>query len=359
MCLILMVLLASGLQAASRPVKPGKDVAQPFARVWRYETAALTNVSAAADAGIVVIPLADGRIVALDPKDGNLLWSADFGGQISAPPLVSTTAVYIASARAASESQGVLRALDRDTGLALWVRDTAKPIVSEMVLADDRVYCGSSDGSVYALRAESGAPIWAFATRASVRGHVALVGDEVLVGSDDGALYSIDRDKGVENWRFQTAGPVVGRPAASPRRIIVTSGDGFAYALDPTTHRLIWRSRTGASIEAGPVLIGDDGVLVASFDNFVYLLDAKTGDRIWKRRMRGRLVSNPLPDGSGRAFVAPIRDDRLTVLGLKDGTKLAAFALDQGDELVAPPTLVGNLLLLSTDTGLLAARASE
>jgi outer membrane protein assembly factor BamB len=104
------------------------------------------------------------------------------------------------------------------------------------------------------------------------------------------------------------------------------------------------------------VPVGEDGVLVASFDNFVYMLDARTGDRTWKRRLRGRLVSDPILEGE-HAIVAPLRDDRLTVLALKNGNKIAAFALDPGDELVAPPTLAGSLLLLPTDTGLLAARA--
>jgi outer membrane protein assembly factor BamB len=356
---VLITLLTLMPQAGAARPKKTPDAPQPYARVWRYETAAMTGLRAGADEGIVVVPLADGRLVALDPNDGDLLWSADFGGQVSAPPLVTSTAVYVAIARQGSDSQGVLRAVDRATGLALWVRDLAKPVVSEMAFYENRIYCGSADGSVYAIRTDTGAPVWAFATRGSVRGHVALFGDEVLVGSDDGALYAIDREKGIEDWRYQTGGPVVGRPLVAPRRVVFTSGDGSAYAIDPVTRRLIWRSRTGAAIEAGPALVGDAGVLVASFDNFVYLLDAKSGDRVWKRRMRGRLVSDPLPDGGDRAIVAPLRDDRLTVIGLANGNKLAAFALDPGDELVGPPTLVGNLLLLPTDTGLLAARAVE
>lgn len=360
-----LIVLVAGVLTALSAVAPaaaqGKkkaDAPQLFARAWRYESAAIANTSAGADERIVVVPLADGRFVALDPTDGNLLWSADFGGQVSAPPLVTPNAVYVATSRVGTDSEGVLRAVDRATGLALWVRETAKPVVSDMIVYEGRIYCGSGDGSVYAIRADTGAPVWAFATRGAVRGHVTLFGDELFVGSDDGALYALDRETGAENWRYQTGGPVVGRPAVSARRVVVTSGDGSAYAIDFDTRKLVWRARTGASIEAGPVVV-DDGVLVASFDNFVYLLDAKTGDRVWKRRMRGRLVSDPLPDGSGRAIVAPIRDDRLTVIGLKDGNKLSAFPLDQGDELVAPPTLVGNLLLLPTDSGLLAARAAD
>jgi outer membrane protein assembly factor BamB len=359
MVLLLTVLLAVFPQTGSGPRKKAIDAPQPYARAWRYESPALAGVRAGADAGIVVVPLVDGRFVALSPDDGSLLWSADFGGEASAPPLITTNAVYVATARQGTEADGVLRALDRATGLVLWSRDLAKPIVSELTIAEGRIYCGSADGALYALRADSGSTVWRFATRGPVRGHVAFYATELLFGSDDGALYVVDRESGTEVWRFQTGGPIVGRPATIGRRIVVTSGDGSAYAVDMTTRRLVWRSRTGAAIEAGAVPVGEESVLVASFDNFLYLFDVKTGDRLWKLRMRGRLVSDPVPDGNGRAIVAPIRDDRLTVVGLKDGKRVAAFALDTDEELVGAPTHAGRMLYLPTDTGLLAARAAE
>ena len=359
MWVLLTVLLTVLPQAAPAPKRRPVDAPQPYARAWRYENPAVAGLRAGADAGIVVLPLADGRFVALSPDDGSLLWSADFGGEATAPPLVLTSAVCVATKRQGTDPDGVLRALDRATGLVVWSREVAKPIVSELIEAEGRIYCGSADGTVYALRADTGATVWSFTTRGPARGQGAFLGTDVLVGSDDGALYALDRATGAESWRFQTGGPVVGRPAVAGRRILVTSGDGSTYAIDATTRRLLWRSRTGAAIEAGPILVDETSVLVASFDNFVYLLDARTGDRLWKRRMRGRLVSDPMPDGRGRAIVAPLRDDRLTVISLKDGNKAAAFALDQDEELVGPPTAAGRMLYLPTDTGLLAARAAE
>lgn len=336
--------------------KKTRTVPVSYTRIWKYETPALAGLSAGADGGIVAVPLADGRIVALNPDDGSLLWSTDLGGIMSAPPLVTTNAVYVSTSREGVPLEGVLRSLDRSTGLTLWTREMPKPVSSNLVPYDGQLYFGSLDGSVYAVRADTGAAVWSFPTRGSVRGQIAFAGREVLVGSDDGALYSIDRTTGTELWRFQTTGPVAGRAVSTQRRLYLTSGDGSAYALDALTHKLVWRSRTGAAIEAGPVLVEDDRIVVASFDNFVYLLDAKTGDRLWKRRMNGRLVSEPAPDGQDRLLVAPLRDDRLTVLGLETGDKVAAFPLDQGDELVGPPTLAVNLLLVPTDTGLIAAR---
>lgn len=330
---------------------------QPFARVWRFESDAMSILRPGGDDTLIVAPLLDGRFVALNPSDGSLLWTADPGGAVSASPLVTAEFVIVASARPAGGAEGVLRALDRTTGLAVWVKELPKPISSEMVAADGRIYFGCTDGLVYSVRSDTGAVAWTFPTRGPVRSQILLNRNELLLGSDDAALYAIDRATGAERWRIQAGGAVVARPAVTDRRIYVASGDGVVTALDATTRRVVWRSRTGAAIEAGPVLVGDSGVLVASFDNFVYLLDAKTGDRMWKRRMRGRITSEPILDGTERVIIAPMRDDRLTVLALRDGNRLGAFALDPGESLVAPPLLSSGMLLLSTDTGLVAARA--
>lgn len=355
--LILVLLLAPQGGGARKKAAALAGAPQPFERVWRYETNALSGLRPGGDSTLVVVPLVDGKLVALNPIDGNLLWTADPGGEISASPLVTAESVVVATVRSGSDSQGVLRALDRGTGLALWVRELAKPAVSDIVVANGMIYFGSSDGSIYAVRADSGAVVWAFATRGPVRGQILVHEDDILVGSDDGALYALDRESGAERWRIQTGGAIVGRPALTAKRLYVTSGDGVTTAADAATRKVLWRSRTGAAIEAGPVLVGDDALLVASFDNFVYLLDARTGDRVWKRRLRGRIVSEPILGGPDRAIVAPLRDDRLTVLAVRDGNRVGAFALEPGDELVAPPLVTGGMLLLSTDTGLLAARA--
>lgn len=358
LAVVVTALVATGVFAGAKK-RASNDVPVPFTRAWRYETPAMTGLPAATDAEIVALPLVDGRVVALDAENGNLLWSADPGGEVSAPPLVTSTAVIVATARTGGEYEGVVRALDRATGLSLWVRELPKPVVSEIAALEDRLFCGASDGSLYSIAADSGKTIWVFSAKAAIRGQIVFHGTEILVGGDDNALHAVNLKTGVEVWRYETGGPVVGRPAVDGHRVFFTSHDGFAYAYDAATQRLLWRSRTGAAIEAGPRLVDDDAILIASFDNFVYLLDLESGDRIWKRRLGGRLVSDPIANGAGRVIVAPLREDRLTVIGVKDGNKIAAFPLDQGDELVAPPTLVDDLLLLPTDTGLLAARSAK
>lgn len=355
---LLIIVLALVPQAGgARKKAAAAGAPQPFERLWRFETNALSGLRPGGDSELVVVSLLDGKFVALNPADGNLLWTADPGGEASASPLVTSAGVVVATSRTGSESLGVIRALDRGTGLSLWVRELAKPAVSELVYADGRIYFGSSDGSVYAVRADSGAIVWAFATRGPVRGQMLVHDADILIGSDDGALYAINRDTGMEHWRVQTGGAIVGRAALTARRLYVSSGDGVTTALDVDARKVLWKSRSGAAIEAGPVIVDNIGVLVASFDNFVYLLDSRTGDRLWKRRLRGRIVSAPILGGADRAIVAPLRDDRLTVLGVRDGNRLGAFALEPGDALVAPPLVTGGMLLLSTDTGLLAARA--
>jgi outer membrane protein assembly factor BamB len=330
------------------------DLVKPIVRAWRYATPSLAGVPVAADPTLVVMAMAGGRFVAVDPRDGSLVWTAEPGGRVRVPALLATDRVYVATSRTGEPPDCVVRCLDRSTGLAVWLRELRLPVVAPMELADGRLYVGCADGMLYCLNAANGATLWTFATGAPVRGQVVFDGHAVVFGSDDGALHAVDIERGTELWRVDVDAPVVGAPVLAGRRLFVGTTDGSVLAFDASSRKRIWRVRTGAAIEASPVLVGDR-LLVASFDNFVYMLDARSGSTTWKRRLRGRLISPPLVCGE-YGIVAPLRDDKLTVVETRTGSRVSAFGLDQGDEIVAPPTLVGPLLLLPTEAGLTAAR---
>src|SRR5688572_16493342 len=57
MSLLLSILVALGPQLSS--AKTVSDAAQPFTRIWRYETPSIIDVRAAADAEIVILPLTE------------------------------------------------------------------------------------------------------------------------------------------------------------------------------------------------------------------------------------------------------------------------------------------------------------
>jgi outer membrane protein assembly factor BamB len=335
-------------------------LALPFKRSWQHLTGNAVTLSPTLDSARIYLPLAGGRVFCLDRQTGSLLWSSEPGGIISAPIVSGENAIYVVTRKIAeggSEAGASLSALDKATGLTVWVRDYPRSFTSPLALDSERIYAGSADGSLYALSSTGGEVIWKVNTQDAVRGHALVTGRAVYFGSDDGALRVVDRERGQLIWKFQTGGKIVGRPTADEHSLYFGSGDGYLYSIDLATLKLRWRSRTGAAIEASPVIIGDR-VLVASFDNFIYALSRANGDRVWKRRLENRIAADPIVEGDAM-MVAPLRGDYVAVFLNADGRRVNLYQLDREFEIVADPIFSGDMLVLATNKGLVVATATR
>jgi eukaryotic-like serine/threonine-protein kinase len=335
-------------------------LALPFKRAWQYLTNETSTLAPSIDDARIYLALVGGRVVCLDRETGSLRWTSDPGGIISAPVAVAENSVYIAALKIAddgSEAGGSLRAVDKATGLTVWVKDYERPFTSPLEIVADRIYAGSADGSFYALRSVNGNEIWKTATQDVVRCRALVTDRAIYFGGDDGALRAVEPDHGQAIWKYQAAGKVIGRPAIDERAVYFGAGDGYIYSIDILTGTLRWRSRTGAAIEASPVVVGER-VLVASFDNFVYALSRTTGDRIWKRRLENRIAAAPIVQGDA-SLVAPLRGDYVTVLLNSDGRRVNLFRLEKDSEIAADPLFSGDTLVLVTSNGVVVAKATR
>ena len=335
-------------------------LALPFKRAWHYLTDSASTVPPSVDEARIYLPLAGGRVLCLDRETGVLLWTGEPGGIITAPVAVAENSVYIATNKFAddgSEVGGSLRAVDKSTGLTVWVKDYPRPLSSPIEQGAGRIYAGSADGSFYALEAKNGEVEWKVETQDVVRGCALVTDRAIYFGSDDGALRAVELERGQLIWKYQTSGKVVGQPALDDHAIYFGSADGYVYSVDILTGKLRWRSRTGAAVEASPVIAGDR-VLDASLDNFVYALARSTGDRIWKRRLENRIISAPIVEGDA-SLIAPLHGDYVAVFLNADGRRVNLYHLDKDFEIVADPIFTRGTLVLSTSKGLVVATATR
>jgi len=335
-------------------------LALPFKRVWQYLTDSSSTLAPSVDDSRIYLALAGGRVICLDRESGTLLWTSEPGGMIVAPVAIGENSVFIASQRISddgSEGGGSLRAVDKATGLTVWVKDYPRSFASALTLAANRIYAGSTDGSFYAVASTSGDVVWRVETQDVVHGHALITDRAVFFGSDDGAMRAVDPVHGELIWKYQAVGRIIGRPALDEHAIYFGSGDGYVTSVDSLTGKLKWRSRTGAAVEASPVIAGDR-VLVASFDNFVYALARSTGDRIWKRRLENRIISAPIVEGDA-SLVAPLRGDYVATFFNFDGHRVNIYQLEKDFEIVADPVFSGDTLVLATNKGLVVAKTTR
>lgn len=342
-------------------IRNSNDVtlSQPLTIRWRYDSPFTLNLTPASDIDRIYLPLANGTIVALRAKDGQLYWRSEMGGELSASPVADDVAVYVASEMKADltkpapgerRAMGTLRALGRDGGVTQWMRTLALPLRGSLAISGAKLIAGGQDGRVYAFNRKTGEIIWSYTYGARFNGHPVEVDGRVYLGSDDGNLLAIDAETGKLLWRYRTRGPVRGPVAVAHGAVHFGSGDGYFYSVNAKWGKLVWRKRTGASVES--VTLAGETLLVASLDNFVYGFSLG-GRRLWKKQLGGRISAQPLTAADGALFT-PLTSLAGIVLGLPDGKQINS--LPTGEEITtsAAPIAVGDAVLVTTEHGLLA-----
>lgn len=333
------------------------DLSQPLTISWRYESNLTLNLTPAFDDARVYLPLAGGTIVSLMAASGQLNWRSEIGGELSASPVADQSGVYVASETGKPETgarraTGALRALGREGGVTQWMRTLAMPLRGSLTLANGKLFAGSSDGKIYAFDSKNGEARWLYDYGQPLNSQPVVSGSRVYIGSDDGNLLALEESTGKLLWHYRTKGVVRGPVANGNDVVYFGSGDGYVYAVNATNGRLLWRKRTGAGVQA--VVRAGEELLVASLDNFVYKFSL-AGARLWKSRLPGRISSQPFV-ARGAALFMPLSSSAGVVLELRDGRQ--ANLLPVGGEITtsAAPIAVGDIVLLTTEHGLLAFR---
>ena len=153
------------------------------------------------------------------------------------------------------------------------------------------VFVAGSDGMVRAVDAESGQPKWEAFTGGALRLPPTVADGRVLAGSGDGWVYAWEATTGRQLWRFRAAPverriPVYGQlmstwPAASGVLVedsvayvaagIVNYDGTHVYALDAATGRLKWQNSTSGHMDpVGRTGVSGQGQLLA-FDGRLWL----------------------------------------------------------------------------------------
>lgn len=193
---------------------------------------------------------------------------------------------------------------DSLTGIA-WTFKTGGRIFSSPVIADERLFIGSDDGSLYALNVKDGSLFWDYRTEGRVSSTPALFENKVAFISFDGNVYCLDQKTGKEIWKFKTAGEKVfsapgihgmpekdrklddpwdmflSSPVVANGILYVGCGEGMFYALDAQTGEKKWEFKTGDVIHSSPAY-SSKTVYFGSWDSYLYALNAETGSLKWK-----------------------------------------------------------------------------
>lgn len=213
------------------------------AYVWKngHKHNSITNVCTdrIADGALLANGYWVGRFC-YDSSDGSLLWEKkDTQNRYSTctPAVEGDTFVYTGRNsiwQVAARTGEVLKQADYPYRF-----DTR----SEPLIADGRLYVGTSDAGLLAVDLSTMKKTWLFATKPSliytspysksyeksVECSPVLFGENVVFGANDGYVYCIRRSDGAFVWRINVGLPVISRPSVDSDRMFISDFGGNIY----------------------------------------------------------------------------------------------------------------------------------
>ena len=281
----------------------------------------------AVDGGKVFVASSFAEVLALDAKDGHILWRTAASGPIRTAPTCKNGRVFVTTI------SNETIAFDANTGKQLWshtgiteqacLLGGASPAVSDNV-----VIVAYSSGEIYALQAENGHVLWSDTLTSAVRidtvssiPHIhagpVIEGGKVFAVSHGGKMIAIDLKTGVREWQREIGG--LHAPVVAGQWLFVLSNHGEIFCVQKNTGSIRWVSALPkASVDdkesiywSGPVIANDQLVFAGSNGQvqFVNVTDGK--------------ISKTL-SFSGQTFLSPVIANK-TLFILNDQAELYAW----------------------------------
>jgi outer membrane protein assembly factor BamB len=293
--------------------------------LWDVDTDSRVSGGPGGGLGLILIGTEDAEVIALDAANGAELWRARVSSEVLATPAVGLDTVVLHTI------DGKLIGLEAATGQERWRFDREIPVLtlrgsSSPVIEGAVAYCGLAGGKLVAVDIRTGAPIWDLSVSvprgrselerlADIDGDPLLIGNDVFVTTFQGEVASVTQRGGALNWKRSLS--AYNGPDADWRHVYVSDAEGVLWALDADSGNALWRQEQLKLRRLSPPAVFGDYVVVGDYQGYLHWVSPEDGALVARQRI-----------GSGPISTRPrVVGETLYVLGA-DG-ELAAIALPQ------------------------------
>ena len=290
---------------------------------WRIDTKEPLSGGVGADAGLVVVASKKGAVLTYDVS-GKLVWKSQVSSEVLMAPRISEGVVVVRS------GDGKIYALNAKDGTPKWeYRFNLPPLLlrsdSGVVITRSIVLAGLAAGKVVALNLESGAVLWD-ATLAQPKGANELEritdiaaaptieSDQACAITFQGRVGCYDIVRGTLLWSRDGSSSV--GLGVDPITVYMSDAKGTVLALDKNTGATIWKQDklTARSLSA-PVQLSLF-VAVGDFEGYVHFLDRDDGGFAARLATDGsQIKARPLRVGSN--VLVQTREGALYAISVK------------------------------------------
>lgn len=256
----------------------------------------------------------------------------------------------------AADVNGLVMAMNRETGKVLWKRKLDKPVSGGVGAGYGLVLLGTLKGEVIALDSGSGEEKWTARVGSEVLSAPASNGDMVVVQTQDDHLVGLDAASGEHRWSYGSTPAVLtlrgtGAPLATNRLALAGLSSGKVVALDIQRGIPVWEQRVAVpkgrtelervvDIDGGLMLSGGT-LYVVSYQGQLTALDMESGRPLWQREASSYVG---VTSGFGNIYVSEATG---TVEGIDERSTTALWSNDAlaRRQLTTPATLSSNVVV--------------
>lgn len=194
-----------------------------------------------------------------------------------------------------------------------WQHDEPIAWRVQIVSAEGVVAVGTFDGLLHAIDLDTGQTRWSYPTGGPILHSPAIVDGRVITGCHDGAVYAVNVAGGELAWRAETGGGIVASPLVVDGRVYIGNKAGLMTCLDAATGEMIWQTDVGAPIVQSAAWSESAGLVLTGTSTMEAIAVSADGEIAWRRQLMGQTLQESWPQVSERHGVVIYR-----TLGLRD-----------------------------------------
>jgi outer membrane protein assembly factor BamB len=295
--------------------------------------------------------------MAVDAITGDEVWATQYGvdGYFMSTPCFYDGKLFLAFDETYNWSSRFC-ALDALTGGVLWdFYAEGDATLGTPVAFDGAVYFGDGNGIIYALDADTGSELWRYAMMGVIYMGPSIIEGMVVTGSDSGLVVALDFD-GDLIWSHQLSGSMLAAPSGGAGMVFMGDSSGNIYALDAQSGDTVWYTSIYYPVDLCSLAFYEGAVYFTDAYGGVYCYDAFTGSMMWSKGLPSWTESS-VAVNNGTLFV-PCADGYLYMFDTSNGSlrgrQFVAFA-----NLWSPPAIARGYLYISDSIGQMHAYTFE
>ena len=194
----------------------------------------------------------------------------------------------------ATTTQGVIHAIDAETGRTLWSKTVGNPnYPTQKTAANDKFLAVINGSTLYLLERDTGYTVWNHRLKSAPAAGAGLSNHMVSAIMKSGLVETyLLEDLEKHPWTFVSTGRGTSSPFATPRTFSWTTDRGHLYVGSAHESEVYYRLEANTAFRSSPAALGNNRLFAASQNGFVYALDEMNGDLVW-RHFAGQGIFQP------------------------------------------------------------------